>query len=791
MTLKSTVAILALTAFSTITCEAKWIIGTTEYEADTLYHAVVGPGITQTSIALSGTYKQSIHYAEVDLTNPYVTIKTPKGRNTLDGSMTLSEYASTLTKGSERYIMGTNSDFGVYTSSGLIPCGTSVSNNVPYYAFNQGWYGLGFNEAKMPMIDKYIFEGKASTTSGLDATVNGLNTPPLTNQITIFTSTYSSSVTLNQGVTTCKLQNVAGDLAYIGQSVWRVAEISSATTQPLADDYILLCGNGTGASSLANLSVGDELTLDLNPALNYFGKMVEMTGGCPAILKDGQLLDTSGVLDHLTADNPRTAAGYNADRTKFVMMVVDGRSGTARGMTSTQLAQLMSLVGCSDAINLDGGGSSELYSIDRGIVNRPSDGSERKVTNSLWAVSIAPEDHEVASVATESWKIVIPQLAAFTPKIYAYNRYGVLLDLDYKGYTLSTDDGWGTITEDGLTIIANQPGKHELIINYGTEGSTKVNVEVVKSTPQLAYKNITIDNTHTWPIEVVSQIDGNTYTLANSAFTWESSNTSVATVDNDGIITGLANGTVTISSTLNSVQLLLTVTVQIADEYYHNILLDANDWQASGSNISGISLTTVDDGMQVAFTQSSSRGRSLMLKPKNDMPLWAIPDSLILVLGGDAKSLTGVDIKVRNPYERAIALSDANEAGSEYLHFDLAPAASLGIPSYPLILESITLKLPAESRQWIVDLNKLATCYKQFDPDGVDYIVGDPVESLKFVNGSIELPANVKRWEICDFQGRKVMAGNTLTINTASLSAGCYIINVTTCSGSKAYKFVK
>ncbi|MDE6309168.1 MAG: phosphodiester glycosidase family protein, partial [Muribaculaceae bacterium] len=447
MTLKSSITFFALTIIGTISCKGEWLIGTSVYQADTLYHAAAGPGITQTSVSLSGPTKQRIFYAEIDLTNPYVTIKTPKGLNTLEGSMTLSDYCQTLTTGNERYIIGSNADFGVYTAAGLKPCGPSVSNNVPYYAFNQGWYGLGFNENKVPMIDKYIFEGKATSTNGVETSINGLNTPPLSNQTTIITSAYNSSITLDPGITTCKLQKISGELAYIGTSKWRVTEISTATTQPLASDYILLCGNGTGASNLSKLSEGDEVTLSLNPQLSDFGKMTEMTGGCPAILKDGKLLDTSNVLDHLTADNPRTAAGYNADRTKFVMMVVDGRSGQARGMTSTMLAQLMSAVGCTDAINLDGGGSSELYSIDRGILNSPSDGSQRKVTNSLWAVSTAPVDPIVASVATEAWKIVIPQYAAYTPVVYAYNQYGLLLDLDYKGYTLSTADDWGTTTD--------------------------------------------------------------------------------------------------------------------------------------------------------------------------------------------------------------------------------------------------------------------------------------------------------------------------------------------------------
>jgi exopolysaccharide biosynthesis protein len=51
-----------------------------------------------------------------------------------------------------------------------------------------------------------------------------------------------------------------------------------------------------------------------------------------------------------------------------------------------ELAALLSRLGCTDAINLDGGGSSTLW-LDGHIMNSPSDGRERRVANSLVVVS--------------------------------------------------------------------------------------------------------------------------------------------------------------------------------------------------------------------------------------------------------------------------------------------------------------------------------------------------------------------------------------------------------------------
>lgn len=87
--------------------------------------------------------------------------------------------------------------------------------------------------------------------------------------------------------------------------------------------------------------------------------------------------------------HPRTAAGIAADGHTLVLAVVDGRRpGEASGMTLTELAALMVDSGCTDALNLDGGGSTEMLVRvpETGalqVLNHPSDGRERAVANVL------------------------------------------------------------------------------------------------------------------------------------------------------------------------------------------------------------------------------------------------------------------------------------------------------------------------------------------------------------------------------------------------------------------------
>ena len=60
----------------------------------------------------------------------------------------------------------------------------------------------------------------------------------------------------------------------------------------------------------------------------------------------------------LTDKHPRTAMGYTANG-YLIIMVVEGRNpGVADGVTLPQLAKLFKDIGCVEALNLDGGGSS-------------------------------------------------------------------------------------------------------------------------------------------------------------------------------------------------------------------------------------------------------------------------------------------------------------------------------------------------------------------------------------------------------------------------------------------------
>jgi hypothetical protein len=84
--------------------------------------------------------------------------------------------------------------------------------------------------------------------------------------------------------------------------------------------------------------------------------------------------------------NPRTLAGVRPDGTLLLVTVDGRRPGWSAGMTLAEAARLMRSLGATDALNLDGGGSSTM--VVRGeVVNRPSDRvGERPVSNGLFVL---------------------------------------------------------------------------------------------------------------------------------------------------------------------------------------------------------------------------------------------------------------------------------------------------------------------------------------------------------------------------------------------------------------------
>ena len=111
----------------------------------------------------------------------------------------------------------------------------------------------------------------------------------------------------------------------------------------------------------------------------------------PALVNNSKVLsgidqvevDTNVGNHSIQGKQPRTAVGW-VETNHLKLVVVDGRNeGYSRGVTMTELAQIMADLGCACAYNIDGGGSSAMY-FNGSIINQPSNGGERDTSDILY-----------------------------------------------------------------------------------------------------------------------------------------------------------------------------------------------------------------------------------------------------------------------------------------------------------------------------------------------------------------------------------------------------------------------
>lgn len=151
----------------------------------------------------------------------------------------------------------------------------------------------------------------------------------------------------------------------------------------------VLKGTNSKARSALGLDGQERASIKRIPAGQDWPEMRNAVGGIPRIVTDGRVDVNSegGSSGFINGRHPRTAVGLIDDQHAIIVMV-DGRSGTSKGMSLKALAQFMISLGAKQAVNLDGGGSSAMWVDpvlgDRdGVINDPSDGRERRVNSAL------------------------------------------------------------------------------------------------------------------------------------------------------------------------------------------------------------------------------------------------------------------------------------------------------------------------------------------------------------------------------------------------------------------------
>lgn len=228
-------------------------------------------------------------------------------------------------------------------------------------------------EGKASIQKDLSYLGTVSLPDGRTLTIKGLNRQRITDDLVLFNRNYAGSTRTNEHGREVRV------------SKGRATEVSAKGNMRLDHDSLVLSGHGANADALARVRRGDRVAIAQTLGSRLADEARLVVGGGPLLVEKGVVnvrsREESMASDIAYGRAPRTGVGVKADGT-VLLMVVDGRSQYSAGMSLKEFATYLKRFGAVSAVNLDGGGSSEMV-LDGKIMNRPSDGSERPVSIGL------------------------------------------------------------------------------------------------------------------------------------------------------------------------------------------------------------------------------------------------------------------------------------------------------------------------------------------------------------------------------------------------------------------------
>lgn len=360
----------------------------------------------------------------------------------------------------------------------------------------------------------------------------------------------------------------------IGATVTCVVEDVSEYTDsvPIPEGRFVLSidkrSDGFLVDELTSLHIGEQLKLSVTAPDDRWTTAQSALGAYAWIVQNGVVPDG---LD--TAAAPRTALGIKPDG-QVVLYTIDGRRpGHSVGAGVNQVAKRLLELGCDQAVLFDGGGSTTFGATGAldgafSLQNRPSEGSQRAVTNALFFVSTQQATGKLGSLYIEPHSALMLAGASLplTCRGIDTGYYPMgdepVADVTYTTQSPSRVEGSIFIAgpEKGVvTVTARAPG--------GVEGTA---VMTVVDTPDVirlstaggaAVTGLNLDPGQTVTLVAAASWYKLPLLADNSCFTWSLSG-EVGTVDAWGNLTAGAkagSGTLSVTAGEKSVSIPITI----------------------------------------------------------------------------------------------------------------------------------------------------------------------------------------------------------------------------------------
>ncbi len=493
----------------------------------------------------------------------------------LTSCSTVSSAAKDLEAQGYRVVAGINGDF--YNTGTGLPIGLVVSDG-EVKSSDGGYYAIGFHADGSAVLGKpalsvsadlgYTLADESGYETEVVRKITGINKARVSSGgIYLYTYDFNSRHTTGNteaGVDViCSV--VSGQLA-IGQSltlsVDSVLEATAATAVP--EGKIVLSANALSGAyytdALRRLQPGGTLTLSVSAGDERWNGVTTAVGALYALVENGTVV--SGLA---AGSNPRTAVGQRPDGT-LIFYTIDGRqSGHSIGASLSQVAQRLIELGCTEALCLDGGGSTTLTvtkpdATAAKTVNHPSGSSERAVSNQLFLVASSTPSGRLDHFYVEPDSRYVLAGSAVSFQVSGVDTNYIPMQADYilsasagewNGSVLTTPAAGGTIT-----VTASGKGK----TGTATLSAVATPDSIVVKNGASAVTSLTLTPGSSLKLTAAAVYQHQALKADASAFTWTLSG-GIGSVSPDGTVTASApgSGTLTVSAGGKSVSVAITV----------------------------------------------------------------------------------------------------------------------------------------------------------------------------------------------------------------------------------------
>ena len=350
------------------------------------------PGLAYTNQVVSSG-PVSIHVVRVDRSRPASQLRSVHAGNGAFGLANISDHLRGLPKVAGRPIAAINGDFyqreGTYAGD---PRGLQLIDGVLVSA--PLGMSLWIDRAGEPHMDDVQSRFQVTWPDGSKAAM-GFNEESAPDRLILFTPSGGPSTRTRGGrewVLAPEASGTASGLPIGARMKLRVTEIREGGNSPIPTHGFVLSAGPALVRRLPTVNTQQVLEVDLSTSVPM-NDAVSGIGGGPLLVRNHRAVrieipdDDAYQFKSMKERHPRSAVGWN--REHYFLVTVDGRQKESVGMTLEELGEYLAAIGCSEAMNLDGGGSATLWADGR-IRNHPSDGGERPIANAL--VIVRPEN---------------------------------------------------------------------------------------------------------------------------------------------------------------------------------------------------------------------------------------------------------------------------------------------------------------------------------------------------------------------------------------------------------------